>query len=312
MKRNQQQPVNDTAPSSAGGQADLSGEWVAHLRQRRASLREEWVRRVREANLVPAMSEAETLFEAASVFDNYVNVLETGGGEALQAYAQALSERIIPHRIETHQVLGVLLLLRDVLGRAVLDKYHDDFEELSRALDTFEPATNRIAAKVAASFVAQRERVIGQQQKAIIELSTPVLQVRERLLILPIIGAIDGGRARQLTEQLLRGVRANRGKVVVMDVTGVPDVDSDVANHLLQAVEACRLMGACVIVSGLSADIAQTLVTLGVNLTTVHSVVDLQGGIEEAEHLLGHRVVKVGKPPDGDSEHHASPHSQTT
>ena len=128
-------------------------------------------------------------------------------------------------------------------------------------LDVYEPAANRIANTVAINFVQERERVIRQQQEAIRELSTPVLQVRERLLILPIIGVLDSQRARQLTEQLLRGIRANRAKVVVIDITGVPTIDSTVANHLVQTVEASRLMGASVIITGLSSEIAQTLVT---------------------------------------------------
>ena len=93
-----------------------------------------------------------------------------------------------------------------------------------------------------------------------------MLQVRERLLILPIIGVLDGQRARQLTEQLLRGIRTNRARVVVIDITGVPAIDSTVANHLVQTVDASRLMGASVIITGLSSEIAQTLVTLGVDL----------------------------------------------
>jgi rsbT co-antagonist protein RsbR len=311
MKRNDQQLARNTAPSPAGNRVDLVGEWVAHLRRRHGPLREEWVRRVRKADMLLAMSDSEKLSEATSLYDKYLELLETGNVEALQSYAQALSERIIPRDIKTDEVLGIVLVLRDVLARSLLDKYHNDFQRLSQALDAFEPASNRIAATVAASFVVQRERVIGQQQKAIRELSTPVLRVRERLLILPIIGAIDGERARQLTEQLLRGVRASRAKVVVVDITGVPVVDSAVANHLLQAVEASRLMGASVIITGLSAEIAQTLVTLGVDLSTVNAVGDLQGGIEEAEHLLGHKVVKVGQPADGGSEFHASSNSQT-
>jgi len=146
--------------------------------------------------------------------------------------------------------------------------------------------------------VQERERIIRQQQEAIRELSTPVLQVRERLLILPIIGVIDSQRARQLTEQLLRGIRNNRAKVVVVDITGVPTIDSVVANHLVQTVEASRLMGASVIITGLSSEIAQTLVTIGVNLSKMNAVGDLQGGIEEAERLLGYKVMMaVGEAP---------------
>lgn len=143
------------------------------------------------------------------------------------------------------------------------------------------------------TYIYQRERTIRQQQEAIRELSTPVLQVRERLLILPIIGIIDTYRARQLTENLLRAIRDTRAKVVVVDITGVAAVDSRVANHLLQTVAAAKLMGATVIVTGLSAEVAQTLVTLGVDLSRLNTVGDLQGGIEEAERMLGYKVVQV-------------------
>jgi rsbT co-antagonist protein RsbR len=212
--------------------------------------------------------------------------------EALQEYARDLSERIIPRGVETHEVLGIVLLLRDVLARSLFEKYQHEFGMLTRVLDAYEPAANRIANTVGVSFVQERERIIREQQEAIRELSTPVLQVRERLLILPIIGVIDPQRARQLTEQLLRGIRSNRAKVVVIDITGVPSVDSTVANHLVQTVDASRLMGATVIVTGLSSEIAQTLVTIGVDLTRMKTVGDLQGGIEEAERLLGYEIIR--------------------
>jgi GAF domain-containing protein len=144
-----------------------------------------------------------------------------------------------------------------------------------------------LADQVAICFVQERERIIRQQEEVIRELSTPVLQVRERLLILPIIGVIDAPRARRLTEQLLRSIRLHRAKVVVIDITGVPSVDATVADHLMQTVDASRLMGAHVIVTGLSSDIAHTLVTIGVDLSKIKAVGDLQGGIEEAERLLG-------------------------
>ena len=266
-------------------------ELIAHLRQQRAQLREEWARLITEARLLTAMTKEEIFAEATSVYDNYVEALETGTYEALQAYARNLSERIIPRGVETHEVVGIVLLLRDVLARSLFAKYQTDFNKLNRILDAYEPAANRIANTVGVSFVQERERIIRQQQEAIRELSTPVLQVRDRLLILPIIGVIDPQRARQLTEQLLRGIRANRAKVVVIDITGVAAMDTNVANHLVQTVEASRLLGATVIVTGLSPEIAQTLVNIGVELSKMTTVGDLQGGIEEAERLLGYRVV---------------------
>ena len=271
----------------------LLPELVAHLREHRTQLRQEWVERIDQSRLLTAMTPQEVHSETTSVYDNYVEVLETGSVEALRSYARDLSERIIPRGVETNEVVGIVLLLRDVLARSLFQKYADDLALLDHVLDAYEPAANRIANTVAVSFVDERERVIRQQQDAIRELSTPVLQVRERLLILPIIGVLDAERARQLTEQLLSGIRAHRAKVVVIDTTGVPDVDESVANHLVQTVDASRLMGASVIITGLSSKIAQTLVTIGVDLSKMHTIGDLQGGIEEAERLLGFKVIRV-------------------
>src|SRR5882672_9074907 len=283
-------PIQRASEESAAG---LLHELVAHLRQNRTQLREEWANRITEAQLLTAMTKEEIFAEATSVYDNYVEALATGTFEALQSYSRNLSERIIPRGVETHEVVGIVLLLRDVLARSLFGKYRGDFTKLNRILDAYEPAANRIANTVAVGFVQERERVIRQQQEAIRELSTPVLQVRERLLILPIIGVIDPQRARQLTEQLLRGIRTNRAKVVVIDITGVAAMDATVANHLVQTVEASRLLGATVIVTGLSPEIAQTIVTIGVDLGKMNTVGDLQGGIEQAERLLGYKVVPV-------------------
>ena len=276
-------------PAHTDGEA-LLPELVAHLRANRTRLRQQWAERITQAHLLSAMTAQEVFSEATSVYDNYVEVLETGSVEALQHYARDLSERIIPRGVETHEVVGIVLLLRDVLARSLFEKYRKDFGLLSRVLDAYEPAANRIANTVAVSFVQERERIIRQQADAIRELSTPVLQVRERLLILPIIGVIDPQRARQLTEQLLAAIRTHRAKVVVIDITGAPDVDEAVANHLVRTVDASRLMGASVIITGLSPEIAQTLVTIGVDLSKMNTIGDLQGGLEEAERLLGYSV----------------------
>ena len=188
-------PVTERA--SAGLSAQISDEeellpqLVAHLREHRTRLRQEWAARIQDAHLLQAMTPQEMAAETTSVYDNYVEVLETGSVEALQHYARDLSERIIPRGVETHEVVGIVLLLRDVLARSLFEKYQRDFALLNRVLDAYEPAANRIANTVAVSFVDERERVIRQQQDSIRELSTPVLPVRERLLILPIIGVLD-------------------------------------------------------------------------------------------------------------------------
>src|SRR5207248_5680920 len=151
--------------------AALLRELVAHLRQNRTQLREEWARRITRAQLLTAMTEEEIFAEATSVYDNYVEALETGDIEALQAYARNLSERIIPRGVQTREVVGIVLLLRDVLARELFTRYGGDADRLNRVLDAYEPAANRIATTVSAGFVQQRERIIRQQQEAIRELS---------------------------------------------------------------------------------------------------------------------------------------------
>src|SRR6201981_4193129 len=133
--------------------SELLRELVAHLRQNRTQLREEWVGRISETRLLTAMTKEESFAEATSVYDSYVEALETETFEALQAYARNLSERIIPRGVETHEVVGIVLLLRDVLARSLFAKYQADFTKLNRILDPYEPAANRIANTVAGGFV---------------------------------------------------------------------------------------------------------------------------------------------------------------
>jgi rsbT co-antagonist protein RsbR len=282
--------ADDRSAEPSGADDELLQELVAYLRDNRTKLREEWAERISDAQLLQVMSDEEIFSEATEVYDNYMDALETGSIENLQTYARELSERIIPRGVETDEVLGIVLLLRDALARSLFARYQEDLGLLNRILDAYEPAANRIAVTVGVSFVEERERVIHEQQEAIRELSTPVLQVRDRLLILPIIGVLDAARARQLTEQLLGAIRDNRATVVVIDITGVATIDRTVANHLVQTVESSRLMGASTILTGLSPDIAQTLVDLGVDLSMMKTVGDLQGGLEEAERLAGYRA----------------------
>jgi rsbT co-antagonist protein RsbR len=148
------------------------------------------------------------------------------------------------------------------------------------------------------TYIYSRERTIREQHEAIQELPTPVLPFREGMLIVPIIGIIDSQRARLLTEQLLGSIRSNRAKMVVIDITGVQSMDSRVANHIVQTVEAARLMGARVILAGISPEIAQTMVTLGIDLGRILTVGDLQSGIERAEQMLGY-VVTRSRPANG-------------
>jgi anti-anti-sigma regulatory factor len=179
----------------------------------------------------------------------------------------------------------VNLFRHDMLARvfAAGEAAHrlEDVQALDRWLD------DAIAA-FAQAFVAASETVINVQQQAIRQLSTPVLQLRPGLLILPIVGALDRERLAQMRALLLQAVHERRARAIVLDVTGVPEIDTVAANQLIGSVTSARMMGAETIISGLSAEIAQTLVTVGIDLGLVVSAGDLQGGIELAErHLAG-------------------------
>src|SRR5262245_40586623 len=199
-------PAPLEAPASESTSA-LLRELASTLREGRTELREEWARRIMDSRLLTAMTREEILAEATTVYDNYVEALEPDGAVALHSYANELSERIIALGADTQEVLRVVLLLRDILARSLFRRYQPDFDVLNRVFDAYEPAANRFASTVAAGFVQERESIIRQQQEAIRDLSTPVLQVRARLLVLPVIGPIDPQRAGQLTERLLRSIR---------------------------------------------------------------------------------------------------------
>ena len=194
--------------------------------------------------------------------------------------------------------LGAYMFYLRAVATRLLETFSGD---PAKALDVFLSLMKLVFLDIGLAvdtYIHARENTMRKQQEAIRELSTPVLQIRERLLLIPIIGVIDTQRARLITDGLLRSIGATRAKVVVMDVTGVATIDTKVANHLIQTVTAAGLMGAQVIVTGLSSDVAQALVALGLDLGKLNTVGDLQGGIEEAERRLGYRVVRAD-PDDG-------------
>jgi rsbT co-antagonist protein RsbR len=195
--------------------------------------------------------------------------------------------------LELPVFLGAFQHLLRAVGTAVLHRFEKNPAEAFQNFMSLKKVAFLDLGIIVDVLVFERQRVIRQQQDAIRELSTPVLQIRDRLLLLPIIGVIDTHRARMVTENLLTAIRNNRARVVVMDITGVATIDSKVANHLLQTVAAAKLMGASVIVTGLSADVAQSLVALGIDLTRLRTMGDLQGGLEEAEELLGYQVATL-------------------
>jgi len=137
------------------------------------------------------------------------------------------------------------------------------------------------------------EELVREQQKSILELSTPVIQVWEEILILPLIGAIDSTRALQIMENLLESIVATKSSMVVIDITGVATVDTEVANRLMLAMEAAKLMGTECILTGISPAISQAIVHLGVDLAGVITRARLKGGLELAFRKLKFKVTRT-------------------
>jgi rsbT co-antagonist protein RsbR len=183
----------------------------------------------------------------------------------------------------------IIAIYREAIRRRLARLAERDPARATRVSEGLNRLVDIAMSHLGEAYLDAKEQIIVQQQEAIRELSVPVLQVRNHLLILPVVGMIDSTRARQLIENMLAAIRDHRAKGVVIDVTGVPVVDTAVANHLMQASEAARLMGAMVVVTGISAAMAQTLVGLGAALPKATTVVDLQEGLEQVERALGYR-----------------------
>jgi rsbT co-antagonist protein RsbR len=131
-------------------------------------------------------------------------------------------------------------------------------------------------------FQKGREEVIARQQQEMLELSTPVVQLWDGILALPLIGTLDSARTQTVMENLLEKIVETGSEVAILDITGVPTVDTLVAQHLMKAVAAARLMGAECIISGIRPQIAQTIVHLGVDLADVTTKASLADAIKHA------------------------------
>src|SRR5579859_5595248 len=127
-----------------------------------------------------------------------------------------------------------------------------------------------------------REALIEQQSHTLAKLSTPLLAISDRVVVLPLIGAVDSRRAQQIMETLLAGIAETGAVMAILDITGVLIVDTQVANALIQAAQAVRLLGAQVILTGVRPEVAQTLVNLGIDLSSILTRSTLQAGITES------------------------------
>ena len=185
----------------------------------------------------------------------------------------------------------IIAIYREAIRQRLVELFRKDPDRATHVGNGMNRMIDIAMSHLGEAYLAAKERIIADQQAAIRELSIPVLQVREHLLIVPLVGILDSTRARQLIETLLAAIRDKRAQGVVVDVTGVPIVDTAVASLLVQVCDAAHLMGTTVVITGISPEMATTLVGLGAKLPASETLVDLQEGIDYIERRLGLRSV---------------------
>ena len=162
-----------------------------------------------------------------------------------------------------------VLSLKQSLFARLRGEFGKDAEGLAEEIWSTTDLLDKLGLLTVESFVKSREELIQRQQREMMELSTPVVQLWENILALPLIGTLDSERTQVVMESLLQKIVETGASIAIIDITGVPTVDTLVAQHLLKTVAAARLMGADCIISGIRPQIAQTIVHLGVNLSDV-------------------------------------------
>jgi len=257
-----------------------------------SDLKKQWVKEMTEMGLLEKLTPIEIEQQSSAIYDTCVLTLKTGVYEAAKKYAREMAKKGVLEAMTVDEIIMGMLKLRDVYGRFIFSEYQKDVEKLYKVLGVYEPVANRILNIVALAFVEEREMKITEQQQAMLSLSTPVLQIREQILVLPLIGTIDSARAAQIVEQLLNSIVDTQASVVILDITGVPVIDTAVANHLIKTIQAAKMLGANTIITGISPANAQTLVTLGVDLSMMTTRGSLRSGVKLADEMLKLVVVE--------------------
>jgi len=170
----------------------------------------------------------------------------------------------------------------------------DDQQALNKEMVKMNLIIDRLAMVTFETFASVREEVISEQSRSLIELSTPVTKLWDGVLMMPLVGVIDTERSQHIIASLLKGIVDLQARVVVLDVTGVPMMDTRVAQHMVNMVDAARMLGAEVVLTGISADAAQTLVRLNVSLANLRTSGMLKNGIKDALALLDLEITGKG------------------
>lgn len=245
-----------------------------------------------------ARSDDERQAMALAQVDSLIGMTQQSP-EILRQTLQELTRSQLAEAEDLGPAMGVIQQEHDAALSALLAAYPEAREALETLVDLERLTTQRTQAVIQRMYeqmtVQLQESTADKQalRAAVQELSTPIIPLYSGILVLPLVGRIDGGRAQDVTEQLLEAIAREQADIVLLDVTGISMLDTSVANHLMQTARAASLLGSQVILVGISAEIAQTLVHLNVDLGSLITLSDLQSGVEFALAQLGLAVRPV-------------------
>lgn len=188
-----------------------------------------------------------------------------------------------------------VLSLKQAIQTVMEKEYSDQPEVLYKEISTINNLLDQLSIITFETFIKGREEVIIRQTDEINEISTPVIRVWDGILALPIIGTLDSARTQIVMENLLQEIVNTGSTIAILDISGVPAVDSLVAQHLIKTVSATRLMGAECIISGIRAEIAQTIVHLGIDLSNIKTKASLASALQLAFSMRNVEVRKINK-----------------
>ena len=215
-----------------------------------------------------------------------LNALEQDLVEKTQTQYQTFWHTMARQRAEEqtpiNAILKVLRINTTTIIQTVKQHLHEHQTALIEFLEALHTLTESAIEGIYHGYADYHSAVMQQQSQTLQELSTPIIPIHEGILVVPLIGAIDSQRAMNMMEILLEGINSYQADVIILDITGVPVLDTGVANHLLHTARAVRLLGSQIVLVGIGAEIAQTIVQLGIDLQDITTRANLQAGVEYA------------------------------
>ena len=271
------------------------------LADRRDEILNLWIKERLEADEFrdELISKKDLRQQSRQVIDMLVQAIQDSGGgdfehpafDDLRAYLNEISHQRAVKGYTPMENATYVLSLRNVVGPLLAEELEGNAEALVREMNYFTRLLDKMGLVMVENFIRSREEIIRQQRADMLELSTPVIKVWDKILTLPIIGTLDSRRAQMMMEALLQKVVETGSTIAILDITGVRTMDTLVANHLIKTVTAARLMGARCILTGVSPAIAQTMVQLGIDLTQITTRAQMADGIKLALEMIGRTVV---------------------